>query len=235
MNIRTRHIALLFDIDGTLIDAHQAGTKAFNSTINKMFGWDGDSINNVPFAGQTDLGILHMIMHQKGIAPCISTDQKFVRNLPLELSRTIKIHPPVILPGILQLLDKLQAMPGVILGLLTGNIEACAHIKLSPVNLNCYFKFGAFGHEHHRREHLATLAKERVHKQTNGSAFDIVVIGDTPNDVAAAKSISAPCIAVATGLHSAADLAAAGADYVFTDFAKTTDVLDLLQAQFAKG
>jgi phosphoglycolate phosphatase-like HAD superfamily hydrolase len=102
------------------------------------------------------------------------------------------------------------------LGLLTGNIERGAMIKVSHYGIADYFQFGAYGDDHWNRNKLGPIALERAEEST-GMKFsqdEILVIGDTPKDVACAHAFGVKCVAVATGDFSEEELAACGADRV---------------------
>ncbi len=116
------------------------------------------------------------------------------------------------------------------MGLLTGNLEQGARIKLGVFGLNEYFPTGAFGSDHEDRNKLLPIAVERFNI-LSGSQFDYtdcVIIGDTPRDVACAKPYNAVCIAVATGPYGAGSLVDAGADVVVEDLSDTEHFLNIL-------
>ncbi|MBI3192500.1 MAG: HAD hydrolase-like protein, partial [Pedosphaera parvula] len=107
-----------------------------------------------------------------------------------------------LLPGVEDLLAGLQALPHPpVLGLLTGNIRLGAEIKLRHYNLWHHFVVGAFGDDHEDRNRLSAIARERAarHLGEEPSSSQILVVGDTPHDIACARAIGAPCLAVATG------------------------------------
>jgi phosphoglycolate phosphatase-like HAD superfamily hydrolase len=105
-------------------------------------------------------------------------------------------------------------------GLLTGNIEAGARIKLGPTGLWPRFRLGAYGSDHADRTRLPRVAAERAEALVGRpfSGRDTVIIGDTPRDIGCARAFGARAIAVATGWHTAQDLAAHAPDHVFADF-----------------
>ena len=157
--------------------------------------------------------------------------RRFFERMPVDLAQTAGEMELVIYPGVRELLEKLSADPRVVLGLVTGNVEACARIKLWQFDLHEHFVLGAFGDDHADRVEIARLAMERVRDnlkpgQEIGALF---LIGDTPFDVAAAKSIHAISIAVATGKFTVNALETAGADHVLTDLSDTEQVSRLLR------
>ncbi len=135
----------------------------------------------------------------------------------------------VLLPGVKELLAALERRPEVRLGLLTGNIEPAARLKLEAAGVNSRFDVGAFGSDSEVRAEIARIAVERCRAASGpGEAPAVVVVGDTPEDIACARAVSATAVAVATGRHGVAELEAAGADAVFRDFSDTGQVVDYI-------
>jgi phosphoglycolate phosphatase-like HAD superfamily hydrolase len=137
-------------------------------------------------------------------------------------------RPPRLHAGVPVLLDTLAARNDIILGLLTGNVEKGAHAKLAAAGLDpSRFVVGAFGSDHEHRPELPAVAqrraRERLGVEMAGSA--VVVIGDTPADIACGQGIGARSIGVATGRYSVGQLEACGASAVFDDLAKTETVI----------
>lgn len=222
---------ILFDIDGTLLDLKGAGRRAFVRAIEAVFGWP-DEIRYVNFAGNTDLNVLAQVMAAHGRELVEADARRFFDHLPGELERALD-EPGgdrVIYPGVRELLERLTVLPDVVLALVTGNIEACARIKLRQFDLHHHFVLGAFGNEHADRARIAGLALQRalVALPRGQSVRARYLVGDTPFDVAAAHSIDAVSLAVATGSFSAAQLRTAGAGHALTDLGDTAQVLRLL-------
>jgi phosphoglycolate phosphatase-like HAD superfamily hydrolase len=220
---------VLFDIDGTLLDMRGAGRKSFVRALKNVFGWD-DDIQYINFAGNTDLNVLQQVMEKHGRNLTDDDRRRFFERMPVDLAQTAGEAELVIYPGVKVLLEKLSADERVLLGLVTGNVEACARIKLWQFDLHEHFVLGAFGDDHADRAEIARLAMKRVRDslkpgQDIGGLF---LIGDTPFDIAAAKSIGAKSIAVATGKFNVEALRASGADHVLTNLSDTTTVLTLL-------
>jgi phosphoglycolate phosphatase-like HAD superfamily hydrolase len=131
------------------------------------------------------------------------------------------------------MLVSVRPEPGAFLGLLTGNYADAAEVKLSHFGLWDYFRCGAFGEDHHDRNHLVPVAIERARAcglAAHVEGARVVVIGDTPRDVACAQAHGARCLAVATGLYSAAALQDAGADVVLDHLGDTPRALGALRA-----
>ena len=130
-------------------------------------------------------------------------------------------------PGVAELVETLAATEACVVGLLTGNVEAGARIKLRSTGLWPRFRLGAYGSDDADRTRLPGVAAERA-RALVGRTFrggDVVVIGDTPLDVGCGRAFGARCIAVATGRHTVDDLTACAADDVFRDFSDTARVV----------
>lgn len=221
--------AVLFDIDGTLVDMRGAGRKSFVRALKKVFGWD-DDLSYVNFAGNTDLSVLQQVADHHGTLLTEAQKKAFFRQLPLELEQTVKEVDLVIYPGVRELLEELSVRPEVILGLVTGNIAECARIKLQQFNLHHHFILGAFGDDYASRADIARLAIRRIEDRLKPDQHirACYLIGDTPHDVLAARAIQAISIAVATGKFGEEELRKAGADYVFTNLGNTSALLKIM-------
>ena len=206
---------VLFDIDGTLLDLHGAGRKSFTLALKEVFNWD-DDLGYISFAGATDLDVLDQIFRRNNRVMSGDDVSRFFEALPRILRKASNGIEATIYPGVPELINTLSTHPDVMIGLVTGNIEACARIKLEKAGLHGHFQLGAFGHEHGDRKEIARLAKSRAKAQLSpGASFtNMYLIGDTPSDVAAAQHIGAIAIAVATGHYDVDALKAAGADHV---------------------
>lgn len=211
---RTVHPLALLDIDGTLLDTRGAGRTAFARTVQAVFGW-ADDLSWVTFAGVTDLDVLRRIGERHGRTFDVREIDLFFERLAVELDAALQTAPPAVFSGVRELLTALRGTPQALVGLVTGNTEACAHIKLRRAGLHGHFMLGAFGHEHGDRVEIARLALRRAERHVRGGRLDpVVLVGDTPSDIAAAKAIGARSVAVATGVYGVAALRAAGADLV---------------------
>ena len=132
-----------------------------------------------------------------------------------------------LLPGIVPLLEALHAQPGVLLGLLTGNLERGAELKLRHYGVWDYFRFGAYADDHHDRNELGPFAARRAldHHGAPISPERIWVLGDTPHDIACGRAIGARTVGVATGGATRAQLAEHRPDFLFDDFSDLAAVL----------
>jgi phosphoglycolate phosphatase len=214
-------VLALFDIDGTILDTQGAGRRAFVRALRHTFGWD-DPLDYVTFSGGTDVAILSKVMAHHGLAdPGGALSRRFFGRLPVELEAATAAQEYRLHHGVRELLDDLAGRGDVLLGLVTGNVEACAWIKLRCFGLDHRFAFGGFGEDHADRDEIARAALARAESRLQpGQRFARrVLVGDTPHDVAAARAVGAVSVAVATGKHRREDLDAAGADIVVSTLA----------------
>ncbi len=208
-------LLVLFDIDGTLLDLHGAGRRAFALALEDAFGWK-DEIHYIQFAGATDLDVLDQVFRRHGRTLTRTDADLFFSIMPDRLRETSADAEMTIYPGAVELVAALSEQPQVTIGLVTGNIEACARIKLEKAGLHGHFTLGAFGHEHGDRREIARMALNRaVSTLPPGTSFArTFLIGDTPSDITAAHHIAATSIAVTTGHYQRQQLQAAGAHHV---------------------
>ena len=205
---------VLFDIDCTLIDTGGAGLSAISATAEKIFGNEGPPLD---LAGSTDSGIVRgLFEHFERPYDAVIEAEFYEVYLPL-MQKNLESDEfdGKVLPGVESLIASLE-LNGHTLGLLTGNIEQGAIVKAAHYGLEEHFRFGAYGDDHWDRNKLGPIALERASRHTGKpfSADDVLVIGDTPKDVACAHAMGAPCLAVATGSFNVDQLRECGADQV---------------------
>jgi phosphoglycolate phosphatase len=218
--------AILFDIDGTLLVTGGAGAVAWQRAFRELHGIDAD-IDEHTHAGMTDPEIAAIVFREvigregspaeraEAIAGYLSHLQQAV-----EESEGYRV-----MPGIEELLPRL-AGEGILLGIVTGNIEAAAHIKLARGNLNRFFAFGGYGSDSSDRTELTKKAVERC-AQVAGKPLDpaaTIAVGDTPRDVKAGHGAGIKVVGVATGKYSVTELEEAGADWPIENVAKNFPV-----------
>jgi phosphoglycolate phosphatase-like HAD superfamily hydrolase len=201
---------VLFDIDGTLVHTLGAGVRGMNRAFERLHGRRG-ALDGLPIAGRTDRAIVGDAFARLAIEP---TDDAvwalrdaYFSDLRQELARPGDGFFGV-LPGVQDLLDRLEPRPEMAVGLLTGNFVGGAEIKLGHFDLWRRFGFGAFGDRHINRRDLVPVAREAARAAGLGDG-PIVVIGDTPLDIDCAQANGARAVAVATGPYRADALAAA--------------------------
>jgi phosphoglycolate phosphatase-like HAD superfamily hydrolase len=229
---------ILFDIDGTLISGRGMGRQALVRTFAETFDKDPEdypAVGDIHFAGSTDTFIFAEMVQAFEIPEAALDGREnafltaYMRNLRESVAGSSEKKP---CPGIPEVLDRLDAHPQTVLGLLTGNWEVGARIKLEPFGLNRHFPFGGFGDDGADRGTLARCARERAEAHT-GERFPgdrVLVVGDTVADVAAARSQGFRMAGVATGWDAAGTLEAAGADAVFPDLTPGHGFLPWLDA-----
>jgi phosphoglycolate phosphatase len=226
---------VLFDIDGTLLSAAGSGRRAINAALREFFSSAAPA--DYWFDGKTDRQIVRELMRSEG-----HDDATINERMDLLLSRYVDClhreladprHTPHLYPGVRELLDALDARGDVALGLLTGNVEGGAVAKLAAAGLDpARFVVGAFGSDHESRPELPTVAQRRAAAlgiTIPGSAM--VVIGDTPADIACSRGIGARAIGVATGRYSVAELRAHDPSAVFDSLVRTDDVVAAIMAE----
>ncbi|MGH7937277.1 MAG: HAD family hydrolase [Bryobacteraceae bacterium] len=220
---------LLFDIDGTLIDSAGAGVAALKDVLQEQFGIT-DGLGGVEIAGRTDTGIVHQILQKQNISLTNEKVNAFLDLYAEFLRRELPRRNGRLLPGVEELLPRLQARPQNVLALLTGNIERGARLKLGHYGIWDFFEFGAFADDHHDRNELGAFAQRRAREKhaIDFLAEEIDVIGDTPHDIACGKAIGARTIAVATGSFSGEQLAAHEPDCIVDDFSEVDALIEEL-------
>jgi phosphoglycolate phosphatase-like HAD superfamily hydrolase len=229
------HRLVLFDIDGTLLSAGRVARDSILAALEKAFGWRATDAHQdrgkFDFSGKTDPQIVReLVMEDVG-------EERFRAGLPdalriylSELERMLTPEAVVPKPGIPELVSRLAAEPRVTLGLLTGNLEPGARIKLGPPGFNPYFPFGAFGSDSADRYELPAIAVERALERT-GRRFEgksVVIVGDSVHDVACGRSLGVRAVAVATGITSTERLSAERPDALFENFSDTARALEAI-------
>jgi phosphoglycolate phosphatase-like HAD superfamily hydrolase len=223
---------LLFDIDGTLVLTGRAGVRAMAATFEALWGVP-DAFEGVSMGGRTDSWLVSNALTRWGLPDSPDNHARFRDGYLPRLADEIR-QPGTgqkgVMPGVRDLLDAAGARPHLHLALLTGNYREAAEIKLRYFDLWHYFAFGAYSDDAADRNHLVPIARERAmaHGIPDTARARVVVIGDTPHDVACAAAGGARSIGVATGGHSREELAQAGADIALDDLSDTAHVLRLL-------
>lgn len=222
---------VLFDIDGTILLTAGAGRRAITAALGEVVG-NFDAFAQVRFDGKTDPQIVGELLAAAGHAAPHDVDRvqalcrRYVALLEHEL--VSPASATTVMPGVCELLDRLEEHPEVLLGLLTGNVAEGAALKLRAAGLDpARFVVGAYGSDSAHRSELPAIAARRAepHFGRIPDGQEVVIIGDTPADVACGRPVGARAIAVATGGYSTADLAACGPHAVFADLSGTASVL----------
>jgi phosphoglycolate phosphatase-like HAD superfamily hydrolase len=220
---------VLWDIDGTLVDSDGLGGEAFYDAFERVTGAEVKQL--VPFAGRTDLEIALDLLETAGI----EHSEQLLGDFEEELARAMAERAHLLrergrpFPGVREALERLGEEPGVTQSLLTGNIAANARVKLGAFGLDVLvdMEIGAYGTDDRRRGELVAVARRKA-LDLRGAAFDpadIVLIGDTPLDVAAAIEGGARAVGVATGPYHTDELLHSGAEAVLEDLSNLDLVL----------
>ncbi len=215
------HKLVLFDIDGTLLSAGRAARESILCALQAVYGWSGSGEGH-DFSGKTDPQIVReLIAEAIGGERCEADLERALEAYLSELDRRLVAELVVAKPGIGELLERLAAEPRVTLGLLTGNLERGARMKLAFPDFNRYFPFGAFGSDSSDRYRLPPIALERARSHC-GRAFSgksIVIVGDSIHDILCGKDLGVKAVAVATGPTKPERLAAVNPDALLESFA----------------
>lgn len=218
---------LLFDIDGTMLHANGAGRAAIEEALSALCGRPIRT-DGVQFSGKTDPQIMGEILRANRMEPVPTLVDDALAVYEETAHAVFDPQDVDALPGVAPLIDRLAAHPGAQLGLLTGNIESMAYRKISAIDLEHHFAFGAFGSDHADRHHLPPVALDRARTHT-GHAFqgpDVVIIGDTEHDIRCGRSIGATSVAVCTGRYARNDLAAHEPDLLLDDLSDPDAFID---------
>ena len=224
---------VLFDIDGTLVLTGGAGLRAMNAALEEVLG-RSEGLNGIPVAGRTDWAILAeavSVLDRELDTPLLEQlRDRYLANLALEIERPGR-GVKAVMPGIRELLALLEQRADTFLGLLTGNFEEGARIKLSHFDLWRYFRCGAFGGDAADRNQLVPVALSRAIDcgLSRIEPADVLVVGDTPHDIACAHAAGATPVGVATGGYSVVQLRDSGAEIVFQDLSDANAFVRLLR------
>ncbi|HEX6645272.1 MAG TPA: haloacid dehalogenase-like hydrolase [Gemmatimonadales bacterium] len=222
---------VLFDIDGTILHSGGAGRRAITAALGEAVG-DVGAFARIRFDGKTDPQIVAELLaaagHDGPPAPerVAALCDRYVTLLAAEFERGAE--GTVLLPGILELLDRLERERAVLLGLLTGNLARGAALKLTAAGIDpARFAVGAYGSDSAHRPELPAVAARRAepHFGRVPAGSEVVIIGDTPADVHCGAGIGARAVAVATGGYSLEELAACGPHALFPDLSDTDAVV----------
>lgn len=222
---------VLFDIDGTLLNSAGLGRASMRRALGSIFGSPGNPAYR--YDGKTDKQIVRDVMRLEGHSD-EHIDSQMEKLIEIYLdglregaaSGKFDVRP---LDGVIELLDALEARDDVVLGLLTGNVESGARTKLTAAGINPdRFRVNAFGSDHEHRPELPAIAQRRASEELglDIAGERIVVIGDTPADIACGRSLGAKAIGVASGHYTVEDLQSHNPYAVFPSLKNTAEVLE---------
>ncbi|HZP55964.1 MAG TPA: HAD family hydrolase [Dehalococcoidia bacterium] len=225
---------VLWDIDNTLLYTGGAGSLGMARAFRDLYGID-DAFRKVEFSGRTDAAIFRDAALAHGIA---------VEDIPSEIPRFIDAYAAHLaetlgettggglMPGVRAVLEAIAARDDLEQGLGTGNFRRGGALKLRHFGIDAYFPGlpGGFGEDSEDRAAVIARGIERMRGRLNGrgAAARVVVIGDTPHDVSAARANGAFALGVGTGRNTASELRACGADEALDDLADVERVLSLV-------
>ncbi|HMI56077.1 MAG TPA: HAD family hydrolase [Gemmatimonadaceae bacterium] len=224
---------VLFDIDGTLLNSGGLGRASMQRALGLVFGSPGNP--SYRYDGKTDKQIVRDVMRLEGHSD-EHIDARMEKLIELYLeglregakSGKFNVRP---LDGVVELLDALEARENVVLGLLTGNVEPGARVKLTAAGINPErFRVNAFGSDHEHRPRLPAIAQRRA-SETLGLEIvggRLIVIGDTPADIECGRSLGARAIGVASGHYTVEQLQEHNPYAVFPSLKNTQQVLDTI-------
>lgn len=214
-----RPTVLLFDIDGTLITTGSSARRAIERAFERHTG-HRDAFD-FPFDGMTDRAIVRAALRKVDLPADEAAIDAFLplylETLAEEMEKApiFRVHR-----GMERAIDTALATPNVAVGLGTGNVKEGARVKLQRAKLHDRFAFGGFGCDHEDRPTLIRIGAERGAARLGVPLAEcrVVIIGDTPKDVHAARAIGAESIGVGTGSFGPAQLLACGATAAFRHF-----------------
>ncbi len=215
-------LAILFDIDGTLLYAKGLGRPAFAEAFEAAYGV-AVSFDEVSFVGGTDTDIIRRMAVTYGQTSTPAKEEHFFIELTKRLDQRLSEGEILVYPGVPELLEALCER-GFILGVVTGNIRATAWSKLIHSRLAHYFTFGAYACDAEERADIAAIAMRRAHAL---GAEARLLIGDTPKDIAAAHANGLASLVVETGW--VAREALADAECFLPNFSNTAETLTQIE------
>ncbi|MHC4292382.1 MAG: HAD family hydrolase [Planctomycetota bacterium] len=222
-------LLVFFDIDNTLVQSSSGHMEALLRSIGEVYGLEA-SIEVINHHGMTDQEIIIRILEKYEIdkAAIKFRLQDCLECMPRKYAQIAKSEKIHILQGVSELLSKLE-QSGIVLGLVTGNLEQIARAKLEKIGIGHFFRVGGFGSDHINRTDLVKIAVQRAEAQFDfGSHRRVFHFGDAPQDMRASREAGVVPIGVATGLFTAQQLTSAGAQKVIPDLTGADDILQYL-------
>jgi phosphoglycolate phosphatase-like HAD superfamily hydrolase len=216
--------AYLFDIDGTLLlSKDRTHRYALHRAMLDVYGIE-TTIDGIAYHGKTDVGILRAALERAGIATNV-INQRMSHALEvvrLDAAEKAERFTPNVLPGVREILECLRGS-GKLLGVASGNLELVGWLKVTAAGLREFFEFGRFADNYELREDVFREGVAEVRRRL-GTSARVCFVGDTPDDVRAARCAGGRVIAVGTGIFKVDDLASHGPD---ATVGCCTELLDL--------
>lgn len=226
---------ILFDIDWTLVRGRiPAHVNSFEFGFKKVYGIKA-SINDAdPSEGKTDRQIVFEVLQKKGLERN-DIEEKLNEMFHIMINyvqKNIAKEEIVVMPGVKEFLTKLKNN-NYKNGILTGNVEEIANIKLNLAGLENFFEIGAYGNETEKRAELVEIAKEKANKKFDivFENSDIYIVGDSIRDIYCGREAGVKTIGVSSGVYTKQDLENAGADLILMSLKETKKVLVLLKVK----
>jgi len=229
---KTQKRILLFDIDGTLLDPQGEGLSFLTEALLDVFGTAGP-IESYDMAGKTDWRIITKLMRLAGVEK-ETIKRKRSEAFMVYAQKLADAVPPFtiqLLAGVPELVQGLLEDDGFIMGLVTGNVRELVPHKLRSAGLDpAIFRFGGYGSDNIDRNILPGLALARLERIIHDPVRldSVLIIGDTPHDVACARHAGVKVLGVATGSYTYEALAACSPDYLLHDLSNTEQVMGIL-------
>lgn len=219
---------VLFDIDGTLLLTQRAGISAMRDAGRELFG-EHFTIDGVEFAGRLDPLIWQDLVRINNLKDGQHEHDRFRATYGRHLEKRLSTsNTALLLPGVMELVSRLDDAEGVALGLLTGNYPETGRLKIKSAGLDPHvFTVAAWGIDGATRRDLPPVAMER-HASRTGKRIEshmVVIVGDTPHDVDCARTHGCRSIGVATGVFGVGQLQSTGADLAVADLGQVDEVL----------
>lgn len=229
---------LLFDVDHTLLAAGGAGFRAMDRAFVELYGVENATRGIAP-DGKTDPMLFGEALVRCRLAAAGGPPPpELVRRYETLFPEEMAAPPAELMPGVQELLHALSGRPQVLLGLLTGNLERTAQLKVATFGLDRFFAFGAYGSDHGDRLRLPPIAVERAERLAGrpiGLGPHVVIVGDTPRDVVCARAWGATAVGVATGRSSRSQLLDSGAHLAFDDLSDSRGFIEALRLELGEG
>jgi len=226
-----RPVLILWDIDNTLLYSGGAGSLGMRRAFHTLYGID-DAFASVEFSGRTDSAIFRDAARAHGFPEqALDAEQsRFLEAYVPCLEVALKETRGALMPGVAAALEALGTTDGVVQALGTGNFRRGGEAKLRHFGIDSHFPGmpGGFGEEHEDR---AVVIGGAIRRLTGGNGHRVIIIGDTPHDVTAARANGAFALAVATGRDSVERLLAAGAEVALEDLRDLDRLMAIVLAE----
>lgn len=223
---------VLWDIDGTLLQTSGVSKAAMHMAVRQVMGVIDPPAERTFYSGKTDWQIICDMLPDRSIDAIAEQLPSFSHAYVSALQQRIPemIERSQIFPGVVDMLQRLYG--AVVQAPLTGNVAPVARIKLSALQLAEYLDLdvGAYGNDHYNRWSLVPIAVERAGRRYRRAftGSDVVIIGDTPNDIRTGKANGARTVAVATGPYSLNDLRPYEPDVLLPDLSACDAALEII-------